>query len=164
MDKKLSLFELLEFSTVRLETVDAQGKLWASSGFFYTVSKKDDPSRGQVFIITNRHAVEGMEKITFCMSRKGEDGGPVYEEPLRHEIAMQSMQVIYLGDKSIDVCAIPITFFINFRQKTGSPIFYQSLGEDLIITEEEAKQLDAVEEIVMIVRNWFESLYLAVKN
>lgn len=150
MDKKLSLFELLEFSTVRLETVDAQGKLWASSGFFYTVSKKDDPSRGQVFIITNRHAVEGMEKITFCMSRKGEDGGPVYEEPLRHEIAMQSMQVIYLDDESIDVCAIPITFFINLRQQTGHNIFYQSLSEDLILTEEEAKQLDAVEDIVMI--------------
>ena len=150
MDKKLSLFELLEFSTVRLETIDAEGKLWASSGFFYTVSRSDNPNLGQVFIVTNRHAVEGMEKITFCMSKRGKDGEPVYEKPLRHEIALQSIDVIYLEDKTIDICAIPITIFINIRQQTGAQIYYQSLSEDLILTEEDAKNLDAVENIVMI--------------
>lgn len=150
MEKKLSLFELLEFSTVRLETVDEEGKLWASSGFFYMVSRREDPNRGQLFIITNRHAVEGMKKVSFCMSKKGNDGGPVYEKPLRHEIEMQSMQVVYLEDADIDICAIPITLFVNIRQQTGSQIFYQSLSEDLIITEEEVKGLDAVEDIIMI--------------
>lgn len=150
MEKKLSIYELLEFTTVRLETVDAQGKLWAASGFFYIVAEKENPNKGQVFIVTNRHAVEGMVKITFCMSKKGSDGSPVYEAPLRHEMEMQTMKVVYLSDSSIDLCAIPITFFINIREQTGTPIFYQALSEDILITDKEVNELDAVEDVIMI--------------
>lgn len=55
----LSLIEQLQFAVARLETEREDGKPFYPTGFFYEVPYKSDSERRQVFILTNRHAIEG---------------------------------------------------------------------------------------------------------
>lgn len=147
----LSLIEQLQFAVARLETERDDGKHFYSTGFFYEVPYKSDSERRQVFIVTNRHAIEGKKKVCFYLSQ-GEEGNkaPKYCSPLRHEISIDAIPVIYHPDPQIDLCAIPITVFINVRNQLNRHVFYRTFGENMLPSPSDLASFDAVEDIMMV--------------
>ena len=148
---QLSFTEQIEFSVARLESENTNGSRFFSTGFFYEIPYDSDPQKRQVFIITNRHAVEGMKKITFCLS-KGDmnNQNPIYETPLRQEMAINTIPVIFHPNKEVDLCSIPITVFINARNHFTSPVFYRTFCEAMLPSESDVRSFDALEDILMV--------------
>lgn len=148
---QLSFIEQLEFAVARLETEDTNGKHFFSTGFFYEVGYRSNPEKRQVFIVTNRHSILGMSKVTFCLSQGDEtNSSPKYTTPLKHETPISMIPVVYHPDDQVDLCAIPITFFINARSQMMSPIFYRTFGESLLPSDSQVESFDALEEILMV--------------
>ena len=124
---QLSLIEQLEFAVARLETEDMNGKHFFSTGFFYEVVSRSNPGKRQVFIVTNKHSILGMNKITFCLSQGDEfNSSPKYAAPLKHETPISLLPVVYHPDEQVDLCAIPITIFLNARSQMKSSLFWRS--------------------------------------
>ena len=148
---QLSLIEQLEFAVARLETEDMNGKHFFSTGFFYEVVSRSNPGKRQVFIVTNKHSILGMNKITFCLSQGDEfNSSPKYAAPLKHETPISLLPVVYHPDEQVDLCAIPITIFLNVRSQMKSSLFYRTFGEDLLPSDSQVDSFDALEDILMV--------------
>ena len=148
-DKGLSVNEKLMYTTTRIETVDANGKSYSGTGFFYGIQSKSDPNRLIVWVLTNKHVVDGMKSISICLSQAGDDGKPLLKEPLR--CVMEDVKsIISHPDPDVDLCAIPATLFVNAHIHMGQKPFYQLLSSNIIPSEEELKDLDSIEKITMI--------------
>ncbi len=149
--RQLSFAEQIEFSVARLETERSDGMRFFSTGFFYEIESVSDPSKHFVFIITNRHALEGMNKVIFYLSQgAGNDQYPSYGPPLKHEMPINTMTVIYHPDEEIDLCAIPITIFIKARSELNTPVFYRTFVERMIPSDADVESFDALEDILMV--------------
>lgn len=58
--------------------------------------------------------------------------------------------IIYHPDSNIDLCAIPIFLFLEYRHQSGENFFLRTINHDLIPTETQWKSIEPIEEIFMI--------------
>lgn len=148
-DKGLSVKEKLMYTTTRIETVDVNGKSYSGTGFFYGIKSKTNPNNLSVWVLTNKHVVDGMQSISICLSQAGADGKPLLKEPLK--CVMEDLKtIIRHPDPDVDLCAIPATFFVNAHIHIGQKPFYQLLSSTIIPSKDELKDLDSIEQITMI--------------
>lgn len=149
IDKGLSVNEKLMYTTTRIETIDSGDKCYSGTGFFYGVQSKSNPTSTSVWVLTNKHVVDGMKSISICLSQAGDDGKPLLKEPLKC-IMDNVNSIIRHPDPDVDLCAIPATLFINLHIQMGHKPFYQLLTSQIIPTEKELKDMDSIEKITMI--------------
>ena len=148
-DKGLSVNEKLMYTTTRIETVDSSGKRYSGTGFFYGIQSKTNPSNLSVWVLTNKHVIDGMKSISICLSQAGDDGKPLLKEPLKCVIENVNFIIRHPGP-DVDLCAIPASLFVNSLIQAGHNPFYQLFSSKIIPSAEEMKELDSIEQITMI--------------
>jgi hypothetical protein len=141
-----SIAEQLYFTTIRVETVDSSGDKGVGTSFIfkYTAEKKQYP-----FLVTNKHVVSGAQKgsLTFTQAR---DGKPLLGTGYRLDI--ESFESIWHGhaNPNIDVTITPFAPILNHIGNAGANIYFRMIGSELVPSEDDLKQVDAIEEVVFI--------------
>lgn len=146
MLKQASISELLLHLTIRLE-VKVLGGISVGTGFFFNFCKDDGGSVPT--IVTNKHVVKGaneMDVLFTSLSR--EDAGAPPFEPL-HIKGMLGKWIEH-PNPEVDLCVLPIEQVLSAFNAAGRQLLYEPLDASLILREEEARQLSAIEQVTMI--------------
>lgn len=146
--ENLSILEQLCFSTTRIETKDANGNCYSGTGFFFNY--KLEEYKTIPFIVTNKHVVKGMTTGIFRFTKVDTKGNPVYKDHFQIQIEQFEQKCIFHPDESVDLCIFPLAWIVNIAAAQGILLFHKVFEESLIPTVEHVKNLDAVEDILMI--------------
>ena len=100
------------FCTTRIESVNTSAStISVGTGFFFTFTTKN--GNRKVLLITNKHVIEGSNKLTIHFSAANEDGFPNINSHINLVFSGEFNQIIYKHpDLEIDLCALDITNYI----------------------------------------------------
>ncbi|HCX99871.1 MAG TPA: serine protease [Bacteroidales bacterium] len=145
----LSLLEQLCFSTTRIETEDSFGNKYSGTGFFFDLSF--DEGRSIPLIITNKHVVRNMVKGKFRFTKADSANKPNYTDhfTITFDVDFEEMWTFH-PEPDIDLCVLAIQPLVRAAKAMGHTLFFRSLDNSLIPSKEQIKELDAVEDILMI--------------
>lgn len=144
---KLSLAELLLYSTVKLTSKKSGASTGSGTGFFYAFCKEGE--RRVPAIITNKHVIAGSDEVV-VICHTNENGKPIPNNFARLNISLAPGGVAYHPDPNIDLCAIFIGDFVTQAQEAGKELFYCELGPELIPKMGDWQYFDAMEEVTML--------------
>lgn len=136
----MNKYDMFKYLTVRIEAYDSDGGVSVGTGFFmqFSIDGKSIP-----VIVTVRHIIDDCEEISFVFHYKVSD---------THVAAVAfsySPQWIYFTDCELCCCLLePMNNF--FKKAIGYPIYYKCLQESNVVTEEELKKIDVLQEVVML--------------
>lgn len=139
-----SLAEELMHTTVRLEGQKAQGTS-VGTGFFFMHEQR-------LFLITNKHVVEGVVNGNFVVLKGEIDGGT--KKPLfgqGYSIPFNATNFIGHPDPNVDVAAMNVSVIFSEAENNGSTLYWKNLRESEFPTQEQIdKFISPIEEVVFI--------------
>lgn len=148
---ELSFYEWLQFSTTRLETSSKTGQVKYGTGFFYNLQLPEQENKVVPIIVTNKHVVDGMDKLVFHFSPADENGNPTYGKPINIALDIAGgINVVYHPDSSVDLCAIPYNIILNILRSKSIHTFHSCLDSSFIPSASVKNELDALEDILMV--------------
>jgi len=139
--------EQLFFTTVRIDTVAPNGLAGAGTGFIFThkVANQNYP-----FVVTNKHVVMGMREGALSFLQR-KDGLPTLGNGFR--LTIHDWPQPWFGHPSpdIDIAVCPLApLEAHIRQKNGIELFYRSVSTEMIPSEKQVQELDAVESVTFV--------------
>jgi hypothetical protein len=143
-----SLAEKLFFTTVRIDTLDSKGQ--ASVGTAFSFAYSVTPTRTVPFLVTARHVVEDVAKgwLTF---NAGANGSPELGAPITIEISDFDRMWRFHPERQIDIAVTPLAPWLRrFQEAKAGDVFLRPLHPGMIPTAEQAKEIDAIEEVLFI--------------
>jgi hypothetical protein len=142
-----TIAEQLFFTTVRIDTVTANGGQGSGTGFFFShkIGEQNFP-----FVVTNKHVVMGMREgaLSFLQRR---ESLPTLGNGFR--LAIQDWPQAWFGhpDPSIDIAICPFApLEAHIKQQHNVDLFYRYVSSDMIATPQQVAELDAVESVTFI--------------
>jgi hypothetical protein len=106
--------DLLPYSTVRIEAIVNNNPISTGTGFFFLFCDNLEEESGSFIpgIVTNKHVIEGAEKIRFLLRMEDRTDKKLSEgkyESVQFEIDNTDENVIHHPESDVDLCVIPIT-------------------------------------------------------
>lgn len=144
-----TIAEQLFFTTVCIDTLTAQGGQGSGTGFFFG-HKVGDIS--YPFVVTNKHVVNGMQEGRFSFLKQ-KDGLPTLGDGFTLNIGAQDWSNMWFGhpDANVDIAICPLVPLQNFvKQQHGTDLFFRVVDTSMIPSEEQIRELDAVEPVTFI--------------
>lgn len=143
-----SLSEQLFFVTSRIEARSATDG-WVGTGFVVAVDTEHGPAH---FLVTNKHVLADAQTLTVRFVRAAPDG-------TTPELGRATQLTItgfnddsWLGhpDESVDVAIMAMGPLLEDMHRRGAAPFFRSVGPDLVLSPEQAEDLDAIESVTFI--------------
>lgn len=149
MIKPVSLSEQLLFSTIRIKTEYEDNSRGYGTGFLYQYKYKN---LHLVMIITNKHVVENSKigQLVFHLGKKEADQNSPSDEKTEFTIHNFESRWIPHPDDNVDLCAMPLSEILKATQDNNIQLFYITLDQSLILTDEELTKLSAIEDVIML--------------
>ncbi len=144
-----TIAEQLFFTTVRIDTVTPQGGQGAGTGFFFD-HKVDGID--YLFVVTNKHVVNGMREGRFSFLKQ-KDGLPTLGDGFTLNISPQDWTNMWFGhpNQNVDIAICPLVPLLDFvKQQHGTDLFVRAVETSTIPTEEQMRELDAVEPVTFV--------------
>lgn len=145
-----TIAEQLFFNTVRIDTVTANGAQGAGTGFFF--GHKFGGDKQALFVVTNKHVVMGMREGRFSFLKQ-KDGQPTLGDGFTLNVGPQDWPNMWFGhpDPNVDIAICPLVPLLEFvKQQHGTDLFFRAVETSMIPTEEQTRELDAVEPVTFI--------------
>jgi hypothetical protein len=145
----MNAIDQLVHITVRIETSGPKGD-GTGTGFFLTLCEGD--SEHVPVIVTNKHVIKDAQIGQFMMTQaKGSDA----KEPLigtNVQIPLDQFESRWLQhpNPDIDLAVMPIAPIIEEALRRNTPVFFRALTSDLIANDDDLRNLNAIEDILMI--------------
>lgn len=144
-----TIAEQLFFTTVRIDTVAANGTQGAGTGFFFSHKLNGADC---LFAVTNKHVVMGMSEGQFSFLKQ-KDGLPTLGDGFKLNIGPQEWPKMWFGhpDPNIDIAIFPLFPLLEFVKKQhGTDLFFRAIETSMIPTMQEIAEVDAVESVTFI--------------
>jgi len=146
--EKMSIFETLSLSTIRIECKLRNGAVSSGTGFFIKFV-----DQGDTFIpaiVTNKHMVAGAETGFLLFTLSGKDGKPTHD--IHHKFEITDFHKPWLNhpDPDIDLCAMPINVFVNQMENKGIKPFITFLDLKMLPSTSDIAEMAGFEKIVMV--------------
>jgi len=136
----------LLFTTVPIWVRSSKGTS-TGTGFIYNVPVSNEPNRSIPLLVTNSHVVDGaLDGVIELVERSGDQ--PVLQKRVRAQI--DGRVLLARTDAKLDIALIPLGPLLNQLDQAGRPVFFRSLGPDIIPSQAVVNDLAALEEIVFI--------------
>lgn len=120
--EKMSVFEFLQYSTVKIQCKGKDGELSFGTGFFFNYqfhNEKEVP-----VIVTNKHVVEGAIIGSFKITTLDKEGRPNHNDIVTIGIQGFEQFWIFHPQAGIDLCIFPFGLVSNnMRIKNQKPSF-----------------------------------------
>jgi Trypsin-like peptidase domain len=135
--------------TVRIETSGPDG-IGSGTGFFLHLCENGE---GHVpVIVTNKHVIKNAATGRFVMTQaKARDAfEPIHGQNV--SIALDHFESRWLQhpDPDVDLAVMPIAPILEEAERRNTPVFFRAITSSLIATESDLKNLNAIEDILMI--------------
>lgn len=147
MSQSLSTAETLLHSTVKITSISNEQEISTGTAF-YTIFNRTNNSM-QPVLITNKHVVDGADKISIRCHIADPETYESTGELLDVTVALHDTLLPH-PDNNVDLCAISIGSIIQQAMDQKTPIFYAPVTMDWIPNEEEWQYFDAIEDITMV--------------
>lgn len=99
-------FKRLLYTVVRLETKSRDGSTSAATSFAFRDAAS--PPGQDLFLVSNKHAVDGSDQAYLYFAETGPDGKPMLGEPFYVENDMFHLQWHGHPDDDVDVAVMPL--------------------------------------------------------
>ncbi|MEG2077489.1 serine protease [Chryseobacterium sp.] len=143
----LTITEKLIYSTVRIECETYAGKT-TGSGYFFAFKRTEV---GFIpVIITNKHVIKNSIRGKIFFTKADESDNPIDTEKVDITINDFERRWIMHPDKDVDLCFLPFADILNFLEKKGEKAFFIPLETTLIPSDEQIKEFNGIEEIIMV--------------
>lgn len=142
-----SIAEQLFFTTVRVDTISQNGMSGSGTAFFFSYK------RGEInypFVVTNKHVVIGMREGALSFLQRQEQT-PQLGQGFR--LRIDDWENAWFGHPSpdIDIAICPFApLEAHIKQQYGIDLFYRNVSDEMIPTDEQAANLDALESVTFI--------------
>jgi hypothetical protein len=141
--------EQMLFATVRIEARVPDG-VATGTAFLFRYTWDD---RTASFLVTNKHVVADATQGRFFFTRahgQGSDGGPMIGQ--RHDVWIDDFEAAWHShpNASVDIAVMPLDPVLRQLTNEGKRAFFKYIVNDFVPTSEQAKDLDAVEEVTFI--------------
>ncbi|MEZ0002914.1 trypsin-like peptidase domain-containing protein [Sinorhizobium fredii] len=142
-----TIAEQLFFTTVRIDTIAANGNQGSGTGFFFShkVGEHNFP-----FVVTNKHVVMGMREGALSFLQ-GRDTMPTLGNGFR--LRIDDWAHAWFGHPSpdIDIAICPFApLEAHIKQQHNVDLFYRYVSSDMIPTPQQVAELDAVESVTFV--------------
>lgn len=144
-----TIAEQLFFTTVRIDTIAANGGQGSGTGFFFNHKIGDHQ---YLFVVTNKHVVVGMREGRFSFLKQ-KDELPTLGDGFNLHLGPQDWPNMWFGhpDPNIDIAICPLVPLIEFvKQQHGIDLFFRMVESSMIPTPQQVAELDAVESVTFI--------------
>lgn len=148
MNKKMSLSEMITYSTVLIKCLYSDGTRGSGTGFIINLCQNKETDRCVPVLITNNHVVENSVQTVFEFCKADDDGNPIDTEPFI--FTYEGNAWVHHPNKDVDLRCLFLAEALNQLQRTKTRIFYLPLDTSLIPTSEQLSQLSAMEDVVMV--------------
>jgi len=142
-----TIAEQLFFTTVRIDTITANGAQGSGTGFFFSnkVGEQEFP-----FVVTNKHVVTNMrEGALSFLQRTG--ALPTLGNGFRLRIDDWSQAWFVHPDPNVDIAICPFApLEAHIKQQHNVDLFYRCVSSDMIPTPQQVAELDAIELVTFI--------------
>lgn len=154
MQSKLSISELLCYTTVRIECKLKNNRLSTGTGFFFKFKEQTSGAFCPV-IITNKHVIKDAVEGKFYLTPADKGGNPIDNNPksitFKDEFDSFENRWHHHPDPNVDLCVMGITdVSYLFRQKFNSDFFAVYLNKSLLPNISDIENISAIEDIHMI--------------
>lgn len=148
MNDKMSISEMITYSTVMINCQYSDGSSGSGTGFIINFCQNKEENTCIPVIVTNNHVVENSVKTVFEFCKADSDGNPIDTEPFRFTYVGNSW--IHHPDESVDLCCLLLAEALNKIAGTDNRVFYIPLETNLIPNDDVLKKLSAMEDVVMV--------------
>lgn len=140
----------LLFTTVRIETTGAEGKVSSGTGFFY--NHRLDGDKVLPLIITNKHVINGAKQGRFQLHESNGSGADRKPSGLFFNVGFDNFEMSWIGhpDPGIDLCVMPFQPLRIEASQQGKEIYNITLDEGMVFNDTKLAELSAVEELLMV--------------
>jgi hypothetical protein len=142
-----SVAEQLFFTTVRIDTITANGEQGFGTGFFFSHKVGEDTFP---FVVTNKHVVAGTREgaLSFLQRR---DTVPTLGNGFRLRIDDWTQEWFGHPEPNTDIAICPFApLEAHIKQHHNVDLFYRYVSSDMIPTPQQVTELDAVESVTFI--------------
>jgi hypothetical protein len=137
----------LLFTTVPIWVQKVGGGTTTGTGFMYNVPVAGDPARSIPLLVTNAHVVaDAVGGVIELVERSGDR--PLPQKHIRARL--DTATLLSSIHTEIDIALIPLGPLLNQLDATQRPIFFRSIGPDVIPDSDTVADLSAMEEIVFV--------------
>ncbi|MGA4641284.1 S1 family peptidase [Stutzerimonas stutzeri] len=145
INNQLSISEQLMSCTVRIVSTAGQIENGSGSSFLMAIAKHGDHQ--VIALVTNKHVIENANGIKFVLSHSAADGSDIQHAEMQMEI--DPARIIY-HPGAIDLCAIPISWAINYLVEHKRNLRHVILDEAICAKRELFDEILPLDSVVMI--------------
>lgn len=141
----------LHFTTILIRSVLASaGATSTGTGFLYSVAT--GPDTAAIFLVTNKHVVDGADTVTLTFHRATDNTMVTPDLGRTVDYLVTNPSRVFIGhpDPNIDVCVLPITDWVYKSLATGIPPFIKFFVPGDVATSAAIDALQAIEEVTFV--------------
>ncbi len=140
--------EFLAYMTVRLQCAVSPTEIRTGTGFFFELSQDDGSSL--VLLVTNKHVSTGAVTTQLAFAVSDSEGHAVPGPGHLHQINHFQHTWINHPDGKTDLAVLPLIPIVQGLRSKGVSPFISVLTEQELLTDGQAAELSAVQDIVMV--------------
>lgn len=142
-----TISEQLFFVSCRIQAV-GEGRSWVGTGFAYEI----ETTLGRaIYLVTNRHVLDGAHDVTITMIARAADGGPQLGRTTSTTVSIESPpQWTGHPNPDVDLAIMPLAGVIADMTHRGAPPFYRAVTPALCQGVGANVELDAIEQVTFI--------------
>lgn len=138
----------LLYTSVRIETTMRDGGKGAGTSFVF--EDQASPPGQQLFLVSNKHVIEGVETAHIFFTPKDAMGEPRLGEPFIIKNDMFSMQWHGHPDENVDVAVMPLSWQLDMFAKSGQTAYLRPVSLDGVASPSVFENLDVTAPILFI--------------
>lgn len=138
----------LLYTSVRIETKLRCGGTGAGTSFVFR--DQASPPGQQLFLVSNKHVIEGADKAHIFFTPKGPDGEPQLGKPFFIQNDMFSLQWHGHPDENVDVAVMPLSWQLDMFEKGGQSAHLRPITLDDVADPSVFQNLDVSAPVLFV--------------
>lgn len=141
--------ELLVHATAKIVKIVGGVPVESGTGFFWNASS--EPNLLTLGLRTNKHVLHGADSIQIrCHLAKDENCSEPSGQFIDYHMLIKTGDLINHPDPSVDLCSVGLGDLVLELRSRGQYIFCCTLNESMIPDEQQWKDFDAIEDVIMV--------------
>lgn len=142
-----TIADQLFFTTVFIESFTPTNR---STGTGFIINYPAENGQIRPVLVTNKHVISGATEVALTMPAIGENGQPARHGTKMSLTGFSSSSWVGHPDSGVDIGVMFFGSVLEAMKNNGAPAFYRAFEPGMLVSQEIANSLDAIEHVTMI--------------
>lgn len=142
-----TIADQLFYTTVFIESFTPTTR---STGTGFIINYPAENGQIRPVLITNKHVIQGAVEVAFTMPAAEETGEPAKRGTRMVLSGFNTNSWVGHPDAGVDVGVMFFAGILEAMSNNNAPAFYRAFEPEMLVTQETANSLDAIEDVTMI--------------